>query len=157
MAPNWTQFGSTWAPVGPSLGPSWGALGSKSGHFGHFFGRFPAGCHFCAILDPLGRIWGAFLEHLGRFGGSFWSFFGLVAGSLHKSWQTHLPGTSLALPSAFAFNLPRAPGGTWRQPFRIMINMTWSLILPPVYFALPFQYFPCTYPSSTYLSEHSLF
>ena len=88
-------FGSLWpplAPLGPRLAPScppWLPVGS--------------------LLHVLVSRWLPFGSLLGPFWHPLASWGKLGASFLQTPWQTHLPGTSLALPSAFAFNLPRAP------------------------------------------------
>ena len=91
--------------LGLLLGPSWGTLGGKSGHFGTPFWRFPKRtplwCHFGPFWEDLGALW----EHFGRIWGSFWEVFGVVAGSLQTPWQTPWPA-NLHQKTFVAPNLP---------------------------------------------------
>ena len=66
---------------------------------------------------PQGPNFGSLWGRVGGYLGPFWNGFGdkLGVNSLQRAWQTHLPGTSPALPPALALAPFKGTARSWRR------------------------------------------
>ena len=66
------RFLTVFGDVLPPFGPSWGALGVKTGLFSTLLRGFPEGCYFGTTLVSFWTTLGGFGEHFGRIWGGLW-------------------------------------------------------------------------------------